>query len=516
MKTMPFILALIILDLSAGQILAQEDENENERENTAESRLLNRHQACEAELKNSQNERYPYNLMNANQMNLGDCEKIMIGALLNGSESLGEPDRKGTADKRAECISKGNYTLDFNDCQKVRNAYNAVIIAEQAMLTTQQVVVKESNVKQAKTITKAQEKGDTQAAAMQAIVDRNRQNRDLYNTQFATYSAAVGVLGGYLTAWQSNGIKKKCKTAPAAAIEKNIGIKDFGPENCLNLLEKNKNIFFSNDEAKGFFVTEAAKLISKAAIAKKNAGISEEIANKVEQTPQLKDDEAGMFDSCVLDPTLPECKSNGPRRLTSTGLAGAGASFAPLGQGQSFHSAPVGESFGEMGAATNLPTGDEQVAPMTDPFQDQAKMANDILNPARKAEVTPGSANAPASGVGGGGGGGGGGSASLGDDLKGQESEVNKEPEVNIGKEYGKYGQAKGAGGFQGVKTGKNDGNPFSALFNKEDAQKGGIEEDRSIASDVDAKSSELFQKISKRYGQVHADKRIESLNFDQ
>jgi hypothetical protein len=44
----------------------------------------------------------------------------------------------------------------------------------------------------------------------------------------------------------------------------------------------------------------------------------------------------------------------------------------------------------------------------------------------------------------------------------------------------------------------------------------GGVEEERSIASgDIDGKASGLFEKISRRYTQIQADKRIEAKNLE-
>ncbi len=58
------------------------------------------------------------------------------------------------------------------------------------------------------------------------------------------------------------------------------------------------------------------------------------------------------------------------------------------------------------------------------------------------------------------------------------------------------------------------DDNPFANLF---DGKGGGkLEEDRSIASEIDGQDSGLFSKISKRYGLIQADKRIEAKNLEE
>jgi hypothetical protein len=44
--------------------------------------------------------------------------------------------------------------------------------------------------------------------------------------------------------------------------------------------------------------------------------------------------------------------------------------------------------------------------------------------------------------------------------------------------------------------------------------EEGGIEEDRSIASD-DGEASGIFQKISRKYGQVQEEKRLDTQNVE-
>jgi hypothetical protein len=109
---------------------------------------------------------------------------------------------------------------------------------------------------------------------------------------------------------------------------------------------------------------------------------------------------------------------------------------------------------------------------------------------------------------------GGGGGAQLGGDLDGANKEAEKEAQVKATKVSGVY-ESSGGGGFKAVGKGKDDANPFASLFDQQ-GEAGGVEEDRSIASgDIDGNASGLFQKISKRYSQIQADKRIEANNLE-
>jgi hypothetical protein len=109
-----------------------------------------------------------------------------------------------------------------------------------------------------------------------------------------------------------------------------------------------------------------------------------------------------------------------------------------------------------------------------------------------------------------GGRGGGAGGAALGNDLKGPETP--KQNDVKANQVGGAY-KFTGGQGFKAVAASK-DNNPFSSLFDSK--SQGGLEEDRSIASDdIGGKDSGLFMRISKRYGKVQSDKRIEALNLE-
>src|SRR5690606_2062888 len=92
-----------------------------------------------------------------------------------------------------------------------------------------------------------------------------------------------------------------------------------------------------------------------------------------------------------------------------------GGDFALGGGGNnSFDMGTGNDEFGGEGEAPTI--GDEVVAATNNPFLDDAKAANDILDPAAAASMQAGAA--PGGGGGVGGGGGGGGRASLGSDLE--------------------------------------------------------------------------------------------------
>jgi hypothetical protein len=216
-----------------------------------------------------------------------------------------------------------------------------------------------------------------------------------------------------------------------------------------------------------------------------------------------------MMERCVFNPTDPLCAKPGTR-VPGQSFAGGDFGFTGDGSNNSFNMGLENEDSFEVGAETNLDG--TPVAAINSPFVDEAKKAQGILDPASAAQMQPGSGGG--GGGGGAGGGMGGGGASLGSDLAGADADGNKEASIKSSKVSGVY-QPAGGGGYKGINKGKEDANPFASLFDAKGTA-GGIEEDRSIASgDIDGKASGLFQKISKRYGQIQADKRIEANNLE-
>jgi hypothetical protein len=452
---------------------------------------------------------------------LDSCEKYSIAAAING-EALSARDERPTVDRKIICRMNGGYSLDFDDCVRVSKAYNAVIVAEQAMIATQSLRVAETNATQAKEVAQRQSQGDGQNAALEAAKERSQFNAQLYKEQFGVYSTAVSALGAQLARWQGKGpkaIKKACEKGKGASKAKDVvntqtGITNYDEKMCASTLDdiSSSILVFVNDDARSRFLSESAGFINKALVARRNAGLSENIANEISKTPGIKDDNNTVFDPCLTSANLPECRTDGPRSPTTASFQGAEMQFGAGGGNQAFDFNPsAGNNNLNQDDPTATGASAEKVSDISSQFESAAKAATGILNPAGEASISGGSqSSAPG---GGGGGGGGGGSSALSDDLEGADSGESKEPEIKATKVAGKYAASAG-GGFQGIKKGKEDANPFSSLFDSK--SEGGIEEDRSIASgDIDDSASGLFEKISKRYGQVQQDKRVESQNLE-
>ncbi len=449
---------------------------------------------------------------------LDACENLKIISYMNNDpDGWDTSDNTPTMDGKISCRKDGGYTIDYKDCVVVKNLYNAAVLAETAMFATQKIIQNEKNIKQQKDIAEATAKGDIQYGTIDAVIERNKFNSGMNKTQAITYSGAVTALSSGMIAWKGKKfLSKQCKKQDFTKINDFVnsqGSEKFDVAKCTAMAESNKGThIFMNDDAKVRFIAELGILIQKAAEAMRRAGIDEAVAAKFENQPKPSGGEGSIdSDPCFSANPPAECKRPGPPRNISAGnFAGNTTDFGSgSGANQDFNFDPDGTSGTGADAAVTGANG-EKIADMNSPFEKQAKEASGILDPAGAASVTPGGA-APSGGAGGGPGGGGGGSATLGDDLAGADGDDSKDPDIKTNKASGKY--KAGGGGFSSVTKGGNEENPFASMFDAK-GEEGGIEEDRSIASD-DGEASGIFQKISRKYGQVQEEKRLDTQNVE-
>lgn len=513
---------LMLLTMSAAALAVDTTEKQNGNNNNSQNNNNNNQQSgrgnkCQDKVDESR-DNFAASPVEPKPMSAAsDCQKLAIIAELQGKR-IGDSQTRPTADGKIVCRQTGGYTADYASCQKVSLLYDSVLIAETGMFAAQKLAVESSNSKAAAMIAQKTAEGDGQNAAIEATIDRNTMNKKLYETQAWSYSSAVTLLVSGVGAWKGkNGFVKDCNdkkvqgnAGKATDTAKSFGV-TYTQADCQALFEqyKESSEVFANNGAKGQFIAAVGTFVSKAAEAKKRAGISEFVADKLKKSKVGYEGEDVVLDPCVINPG-PNCANTGSQGNFSSGsFTGNTVDFGSTGSGSSFG---FGEGTGISDSAAGAPDGAiESVANVISPFDDQVSKANEILNPAAAATTVAGNGNAAAGG--GGGGGGGGGSASLGDDLAGATADSNAAADINTNKVTGKYKGGKG-GGFQALaRGGKEDANPFASLFDSK-GEAGGIEEDRSIASDS-GEGSGLFQKISKKYGQIQQEKRIDTQTME-
>lgn len=411
------------------------------------------------------------------------------------------------------CSRKSPYTVDYDDCKKVLNLVTGVAIAEVAMEAEQKVRTDIKNANIAKDTEAKIKEGDGQSAAYDAAIASKDHQKNLQTEKMLAYSTAVGALGFGLR--KIPGEKEAIEMCESGAAQvEGVRQAHYNSRACEGTVKKFSRLVLPNQEVKGLLFRLMTNFISKgvaAGIMMNNLKKEMDVIGEVNENLAAEGNDV-MMELCQFNPADPACLKQGQKVKGSSSLA-TGQNFT-IGNGanNNFGVAPEQGQFGEQGNETNISDLGE-VAPITSPFRDQAQEAKGILDPAAPAVAQPGGGSAGGGG-GGGGVGGGGGGASLGNDIDGKDKGGSSEAELKPGKVSGAYSNV-GGGGFKGVGKGREDSNPFSDLFAKK-GEAGGVEEDRSIASgDVDGKSIDLFQKISKRYGQIQADKRIETKNLD-
>lgn len=428
---------------------------------------------------------------------LKSCKGLNSLAEANGEKIKNYSQPSYAVKGNFSCVMKAGYTMDYKYCMDALNALNFVYNAEAALELQQQIRTEFKQTSIQKEANKKAAVGDIQTGMFDATIETNKHMKAMMQEKAVAFSAAVAALGKTYASWP----KKE------ALLEKCTAKK----EEC-EAASSNEGELFANDASKIALISVITEYGTKAAMAVAAANNYKTKADAVAAAKAgvtSNDGEDVMMERCVFNPTDPLCAKTGNR---VSGQSYQQGDFS-MGDGTSntFSMGTGSDEFGIDGDPSTV-SDDTNVTAANSPFEEDAKAANDILNPASAAAVQPGGG---ANGGGGGAGGGmGGGSASLGSDLAGAEADPNKEANIKSTKASGDYNFG-GGGGFKAVKGGKDEKNPFASLF---DAKTSGsaIEEDRSIASgDIDGKASGLFQKISKRYNQISSDKRIEAKNLE-
>jgi hypothetical protein len=406
----------------------------------------------------------------------------------------GTVERQASIDGAIQCVMSESFVADYEACNSAITSYNFVLNAESALNLTQQARTMGKNKNLEEEANKRAAQGDLQAAAFDTSIESNKHQKQLQAEKAAAYGMAVAAL---VTAYN--------KIPGRKDIENQCGVQC---NDALNIYEK---VILSNQGAKAMLqqaiISFTAKgLAAGIAMNQYDTKARSIAAVKKQVAPETED---LMMERCMFNPTDPACATS---RTPVEGKSYQGADFNFGSGGSNSFDLGTDPLDPVVTAPDAAPVGDgETVAGISSPFVDEAKAANDILNPAAAASMQAG--GGPAAGGGGGGGMGGGGGASLGGDLEGVDKKGESEATVKTNKVSGNYA-SNGGGGFSAIKTGKDDKNPFASLFDSK--SNGGVEEDRSIASgDIDGAASGLFQKISKRYSQIHADKRIEATNLE-
>ncbi len=443
---------------------------------------------------------------------------------------LEHTDSKTSQDRQIVCKRLAGITADWESCVGAVSMYDSILLAEKGMQIFQGVQTNNDQNNISNSYNQRAATGDGQNAAYDAQIASMKSAKALNDQQAAAYAAAVAALYSKTQSW--------IKESPEAFSQKGCGVasaqsgtdlsgtppvvyasKEVIPmtaQDCAvsayHAFNEYNPFVFPNGDAKRALNRAAVIFAAKAIQAGIKASQLGNIAKKVEEAKVATEDpyNPATFDYCsVAVATDPRCATTVTRTPGSGISNGDGFSIGDGFGNNAFDNSTTTDDLVPVSPGDFIPE-DKTIADTTNPFVDDAKKAAGILDPAGAANIQPGTAGGGAGG--GGGGSGGGGSASLDGDTPGAD-DSKKENDIKANKADGKYADYKG-GSFQAVK-GMKEENPFANLF---DGKGGGkLEEDRSIASgDIDGQDSGIFAKISKRYGQVQADKRIEAKNLEE
>jgi hypothetical protein len=270
--------------------------------------------------------------------------------------------------------------------------------------------------------------------------------------------------------------------------------------------------FFPNADAKNHIYAQAIAAATEVMVAKFKADMHKDNARKVqaikEQMQFTDESDEGVMKFCVQFPQDVRCLSPGQR--SALGASGTqfgsfqGSNFG-LGslEGEQANEISAGQDFGGSLAA-GAPSGN--VGNIGNADKDAAAAKN-IFNAPAPARGGGGGGGA---GGGAGGGGGGGGSAQAGQ-LSRDEGlkEDKKESPIEITSKKAAYEGSKGGyngGGYNpsNKKPGESPtANPFAGMFGKDQGR------DPANVAEIDKPASDLFTKISRRYGEVQKRKAL-------
>ena len=392
--------------------------------------------------------------------------------------------------------SDGGYAFDFPRCKAFVNWFTVLSASEIGFKVGNEAAVTTAGMRNQTRLTQQIQEGNGQeagleAARLQAVEAKKAEERNM-----AFFSAKAAAIGAQLAQWVGPGNvcdAQCCKLFDAKGADR-IG-----------------RDFFPNQDGKQQIIAQLIKAGADIAVAKMKADMHAQNARKVEavkeQFQTVDESGEGVMKFCLQFPQDVRCLSPGERR--ALGASGTqfgsfqGSNFG-LGslEGEQASDINAGQDFGGSLAAGG-PSGN--VGNIGSADKDAAAAKNIFNAPAAARGGGGGGA-----GAGAGGGGGGGGSAQSGQ-LSRDEGlkEDKKESPIEITSKKAAYEGSKGGyngGGYNpsNKKPGESPtANPFAGMFGKDKGR------DPANVAEIDKPASDLFAKISRRYGEVQKRKAL-------
>lgn len=418
------------------------------------------------------------------------CAAIHLAA--EATESGGEQGKAGGSPITCKTNSTyDGYAFDYKGCTSFLNWYMGLQATEAGLGIYNEADKTMTGMKAQNDMAKEIQKGNGQTAGLEgakrttmAAADAESRNKLFFATKGTAISAQLMLFT------TESSIADECSNGAACCKLFSARGKD-----------KIKGDFFPNKGARDHMIAEVIKAGGAAvAAALKEAELKKQAAMMQAAKEQLAgpedESEEGLMKFCQQYPQDVRCL--GPGNRLSVGGNGYGSNFG----GQNF-------GLGDLGAATTEDFNTETITPGTGPgtaaaavggvgtMNKAAAEAKDIFN------APPAARGGGAPAAGGGAGAGGAGASASANGLSndpGVQAEKKEDPLKVTSKKASYEGGAGYSGGSWQAGPGKKEAaaeNPFAAMFNKNKGR------DIAAAKEIDSPASDLFTKISNRYGEV-------------
>ncbi|MBY0517384.1 MAG: hypothetical protein K2P81_10770 [Bacteriovoracaceae bacterium] len=395
-----------------------------------------------------------------------------------------------------KCEEHNGSALDYNSCKEFLTWYMGMMGAETGANLVNEAVKVNDNMKTQAQVSEQLSKGNGQNAAIEAARKAQLTAADAEKRKAMIYSTKAAAMTVELARFVTLGnIDNKCSGENKACC-KSLQ-KDF----------KTAGKFFPNSKLKTLIMQEmikaggeAAKALLAAKMYKDQANMIKNIENNMR--PQEDESQQGLMAYCVKNPQDTRCQTPGMRQsLQGMNLTGAGYGGTNFGMNDAGAANEV-DLNAENGAAGAIASNKKSVGDIGTLNKDAAA-AKDIFN---APAAVQGGTGAPATAGSGGGGAGVNASGNALSKDPGLQEEKKDNP-INITKKTASYeGGAYSGGTYKGSSQKKaEDGssNPFASMFGKDKGR------ETASTPEIDQPASDLFTKISNRYGEVQKRKAL-------
>ncbi len=441
----------------------------------------------------------------------GPC--ISAHAVAAMTDRFEQEETFASVDNRFTCRRVNALSADYRSCKKAIQIYNASMVTEVGMNGVSQVTSSVNAIKTQEKIAEDRANGNIQTSALTAV-ERTAEYKQREQTARATfYSTKSVVLGKILASWpRPANIGRRCQKH----LEKSdsdifsVGEVNNIAERCNSAMNMRavEIAYFPNlaiNKAMKQEMFNALGASTSAAILAKQYKDQKNSAKDLKGQFEALEDDGGIdlqISACQHNPNAPGCSGLGDR-VTSSGGVGFDVSM----EDQNAQSYTFSDATGEFqdSDTSAVASADSKGTPNgLGKFFEGPGAQGDNATPPSSAGVNYKKSGSYNGGGGGGGGAGGGGGGGSGGGARGSSKTAGNKVKRGPSRGLKKYARSK----YGGNKKRKKKGNPFDNLFPKGSKRRPA---NLSGGADIAPKHSNIFKRISNRYGKAHEDQKVEA-----